>query len=262
MPALSHVSHWDSGTNTRRLLELPTAADVGTAHALIKTAAGEWEFAEVELKNPPLDTFIAGWQEFPILRLEDILTTGVTVHAAVNVGPQTPTIAGVNFEQSAANTTDTNIPNNGTGWSGTNWNILRANQGPLVPTIGSNTARLEVTADPDLEDGTYGLIAGGADFLDSSVRRNTYIEFSNLTVGNQYYACLVFGTYMGTNTNSLLTPTDGGDPLAYGVSVDSVSSKAIKRYGFTATGTTFGITKQSYDGSGAYMNGAFCLEVV
>ena len=262
MPTLSHVSHWDSTSNSRRLLELPAAADVGTAHALIKTAAGEWEFAEVELKNPPLDTFIAGWQEFPILRLEDILTTGVTVHAAVNVGPQTPTIAGVNFEQSAANTADVNIANNATGWSGTNWNILRANQGPFTPAIGNNAARLEVTADPDLEDGTYGLITGAADFLDSSVRRNTYVEFSNLTIGNQYYACFVYGTYMGVNTNALLTPTDGGDSLAFGVSVDSVSSKAIKRYGFTATGTTFGVTKQGYDASGAYMNGAFCLEAV
>ena len=196
-----------------------------------------------------------------------MITTG-TAHAAVSFGANTPTINGVAFEQSAANTGDVNIPA-GAEWSGTNWQLQRGSEAaaPLsVPGFGNNTGRLEVTAFADLPDPSFGQIAGVQDLCEQSIRRNHLLTFSGLPVGNRAYILMFFGTYPNSATRATLLETehDGalGDSVSFGVDgVDSILSKGIRRYGFTITDTTVRVLKSSPDASGSYCNGAMLIDM-
>lgn len=261
--ALSGLLGWDSSGNRRAMVNLPSSPGPGDAYGFVWDAVNsKWVFGLVQAQ-PPLDVFIPGWQEFNILEIGNMLTTSVTVHAAANFGYQNTTIAGVAFDTATATTGTANLPNNATGWSGTNWKITRADYAPTPPTIGNNTTRYSGTPDPDLLDPSFGKIPGVVDLAVGNVFRNFYIEFSNLTPGKDYYACLVFAAYAGEKTATLLENTQNtSDSMTFGVSASSITAASIKRYGFTAAGTTIGIIKEGYDAIGSQCMGAFCLEKI
>ena len=232
---------------------------------------GAWSgWSEVPESSPPLDQFVSGWASFPVTDIEAIVGSGSS-HAAVSCGPQAATINGVVFEQTDANTADTSVPNNATGYTGTNWQVRRGNQAtanaaPLVnPTQGNNTARTETTVDPDLPDPSFGTIAGVADLNNETMRRNQLWTISNLTIGNRYYASFAFLS----RPNSLTTATviraamNGVtlDSTVFGVDgAGAILSGGIKRFGFTATAADIHFLKEGPDASGSYLAGMWVTD--
>lgn len=208
---------------------------------------------------PPLDAFATGWAFFPFNDIEDVITTG-NVHAALSFGQPTPTVNGVVFEQSNNDAAATVIPNNATGWTGTNWQLRRADQAPVPPTIGNQAGRTFVTPFADLTDPTFGDVAGVEELCETSMRRNFYLTFNNLTIGNRYYAMFFFGGFPGTGTATYIEP-EVGDRVAFGVDgINTILSQGIRRFGFTATATSMSFLKVSQDNNGSHCNAALCLE--
>lgn len=211
------------------------------------------------LVPPPIDTFVAGWAFFRADQIEAVVASG-SLHAAVSIGPQTPTINGVAFEQAAADTADINVPTPA-GWSGTNWQVRRASDAPSPPTIGNNNARLETSAYGDLPDPSFGDIAGVADLCNASLRRNSYWTVGNLTVGRRYYISLLFLGYPDGLTRATILESDDGDRVAFGVDgADSILSRGIRRFGFVAASTSYSILKYGPDNNGSYVAGMVCTD--
>lgn len=248
----------DIGAAVKARVVYPTAPVIGESYAVTWNGTN-WVWTVVPLP-PPLSTFVPGWAEFPMSRIETVIATG-TMHAAVNIGSTTPTIGAVTFERSSADIFDTNVPNPA-GWSGTNWLIQQGGQAPVPPVIGNNTTRLEVTAFPDLPDPSFGSIAGVAAMATASIQRNHYITFSGLTIGADYYAIFIYATYPNSLTRATIIEPEGfADPITFGVDgIDSILSKGIKRFGFTATATSHAFLKSGPDNAGSYMNAALCIE--
>ena len=222
---------------------------------------GAWAWSEVPAGAPPIDLFVDGWAAFPITDMEALIALG-TNHAAVSMGPGTPTINGQAFEQSDGNAGDTAVPA-GAGWSGTNWQIQRESEAPVPSGIGTATGRTEVTAFVDLPDPSFGTIVGLDVFCTESMRRNTYITISNLTIGNRYYVTHCYLTYPDSKTRATkIEQSDGGDPIVFGVDgVGAILEKGLKRYGFTAAATSISFQKFGPDGGGSYCNGLFCSDM-
>jgi len=212
-----------------------------------------------EIAPPPVDLFTPGWAEYKWDDFSALMAVG-SVHAACSFGNQTPTVAGIAFEQSNTQTNDKSVTS-GAGWSGTNWQVQRAGEAPVPPTEGSNTATTEVTAFSDMPDPSWGEVAGMSDFTDTSLRRNSYITISGLTSGQRYYYYAFFGTYPDVKTRfTRIPPSDGGPSVSFAIDASGLIW-GIKRYGFTASAASISFLKWGYDSNGSYQNGFCCHHI-